>query len=139
MFSCSNLFITIIHVCARFHSVVFSGISKTSRVGGGFYLIITSLKCFHNATWSVIFIMPRLKSDFYFQPEKPCFKVKDRGRKGNYFLSNCSKSKCTFSNGNLMYIFICIFAVNHYIRFHMPLFLLLLSTFICHYLTCEVS
>lgn len=37
-----------------------------------------SLKYFHNAAFSITFIIQNFKSDLKFKPEKQCFKVTDR-------------------------------------------------------------
>ena len=67
------------------------------------------MKFFHNTTWSVIFIMLRVKSDFYFLPEKPCFTIKysEKGRKRNCVLSNCSKSRDTWKSYVRFHMYIC--------------------------------
>ena len=85
----------------------------------------------------------KVKSHFYFQSEKLCFKVTDREtnkERGTVYFQLKVNPICTFSYVNLIFVF--IFAVNHCTRFNMCLCVLLLSLtlFIFHFLLpCEVS
>ena len=69
--------------------------------------------------------MLRVKSDFYFLPEKPCFTIKyrEKGRKRNCVLSNCSKSRDTWKSYVRFHMYICSWSL------YTPSYLLMASTF----------
>ena len=120
----SSLIFTIIYICTRFCTVVLGGISKPQAKQRRdlnpiiMRIKVPSLTYFYNTTYSIIFVMQNLESNSNFQPEKQCFKIKDREknkeRETIYFqIYICNKSM--FS-----YIHIPSTFVNDYICVPLP-------------------
>ena len=126
----SSLIFTMIYICTRFCTVVLGGISKPqTNQQRDFNAIIMQIKVpsltyFYNTTYSIIFVMQNLESNSNFQPEKQCFKIKDREK---------NKERGTI-------YFQIIFAVNLCFPIYIFLLLLSMTIFMCRFLSpCDVN